>query len=53
MKYILQVEYTGWRTVEVEADSLIEATEKASILPEDLLFKDLQYKEIYVEDGEA
>ena len=50
MKYRLEVKYSGWMTHIIEASSLEEAKEKAAVIPEGLLVKDLNWKEIEMQD---
>ena len=50
MQYRLEVKYSGWMTHIIEASSLEEAKEKAAVIPEGLLVKDLSWKEIEMQD---
>ena len=50
MQYRMEVKYSGWMTHIIEASSLEEAEEKAAVIPEGLLVKDLSWKEIEMQD---
>ena len=50
MQYRMEVKYSGWMTHIIEASSLEEAEEKAAVIPEGLLVKDLNWKVIVMQD---
>lgn len=50
MKYKFEVQFSGWMTRVIEADSPEEAEELAAEIPENLLVKDLRWKESNTEN---
>ena len=50
MKFRFEVQFSGWMTRVIEADTLEEAEDLAAEIPEDLLVIDLQWKESKVEN---
>ena len=52
MKYRFEVKVSGWMTRIVEADSIEDARDKAAEVDLDQPLRDLQWKEITVQDYE-
>jgi len=50
MKFRFEVQFSGWMTRVIEADTLEEAEYLAAETPEDLLVIDLQWRESKVEN---
>ena len=50
MKYKFEVQFSGWMTRVIEADTLEEAEDLAAEIPENMLVKDLQWKESKIEN---